>query len=188
MDNLYQPPKAELLDEQSQARSAFFVTSLKKFYLLYFTTFSLYTFYWFYKQWDLQRSAMLPKKIWPAARSIFQIFFTHSLCRLISEHKQHLGQAAWSYSGTAWAYVILTIVTNRLSRIDGPGGALELLILFAIIMVPAMPLALIQQQANQASGDENGQSNATISGLNLLCMAPGALLWLLFIGALFIGE
>mgnify|MGYP006192425237 FL=1 len=68
MDNLYQPPKAELLDTQSHARSAFFVTSLKKFYLLYFTTFSLYSFYWFYKQWDNQRSAMLPKKIWPAAR------------------------------------------------------------------------------------------------------------------------
>lgn len=26
MDNLYQPPKAELLDEQSPSRNAFFVT------------------------------------------------------------------------------------------------------------------------------------------------------------------
>ena len=186
MDNLYQTPKAELLDEQSHARSAFFVTSQKKLYLLYFTTFSLYSFYWFYKQWDSQRSAMLPKKIWPAARSVFQIFFTHSLCRLISEHKQRLGQAAWNYSGTAWAYVLLTIVTNRLSRIDGPGGGLEWLMLFAIIMVPAVPLALIQQQANQASGDDDGQSNASISGLNLLCMAPGALLWLFLMGAFFV--
>jgi hypothetical protein len=186
MDNLYQPPKAELLEEQSHTRNAFFVTSLKKFYLLYFTTFSLYSLYWFYKQWDSQRSAMLPKKIWPAARSIFQIFFTHSLCRLIKEHKLRLGQAAWSYSGTAWAYVLLTIVTNRLSRIDGPGGGLEWLMLFAIIMAPALPLALIQQQANQASGDDDGQSNASISGLNLLCMAPGALLWLFLMGAFFV--
>ena len=186
MDNLYQPPKAELLDEQSRARSAFFVTSQKKLYLLYFTTFSLYSFYWFYKQWDSQRSAMLPKKIWPAARSIFQIFFTHSLCSLISEHKQRVGQAAWSYSGTAWAYVLLTVITNRLSRIDGPGGGLELLMLFATIMVPAVPLALIQQQANQACNDDDGQSNAAISGLNLLCMAPGALLWLFLMGAFFV--
>lgn len=185
MDNLYQTPKAELLDEQSHSRGAFFVTSQNKLYLLYFTTFGLYSIYWFYKQWNSQRSAMLPKNIWPAPRSIFQIFFTHSLCRLINEHKQRQGQAPWAYSGTAWAYVLLTLVSDGLTRTDGPGGALELLLTIGVVIVPAIPLALIQQQANQASGDDNGQTNASISGLNLLFIVPGALLWLLFLGALF---
>ena len=186
MDNLYQPPKAELLDEQSPSRNAFFVTSENKLYLLNFATFGLYSLYWFYKQWDSQRAAMLPKKIWPAARSVFQIFFTHSLCRLINEHKQRLGQMAWDYSSTAWLYVGLTIASNGLARMEAQNEILDLLLLIGCVMVPAFPLAHIQQQANQASGDDDGQSNASISGLNLLCMAPGALLWLFLMGAFFV--
>lgn len=186
MDNLYQPPKAELLDEDSSPRDAFFVTSPNKLYLLYFVTFSLYSIYWFYKQWDSQRAAMLPKKIWPAARSVFQIFFTHSLCRLINEHKQRLGQMAWDYSSTAWLYVGLTIASNGLARMEAQNEILDLLLLIGCVMVPAFPLAHIQQQANQASGDESGQSNARISGLNLLFIIPGALLWLLVLVGVFL--
>lgn len=185
MDNLYQPPKAELLDEQSPSRNAFFVTSENKLYLLYFFTFGIYSLYWFYKQWDSQRTTMLPKRIMPAARSIFQIFFTHSLCRLISEHKQRQGLEPWAYSGTAWAYVVLVFVTNGLSNIEGPPGLFGLLLAIGGVMAPAVALALIQRQANQASGDDNGQSNARISGQNLLFMIPGALLWIVVLVAVF---
>lgn len=186
MDNLYQPPKAELLDEQSPCRSAFFVTSRDKLHLLYFATFGLYAIYWFYKQWDSQRAAMLPRKIAPAARSIFQIFFTHSLCRLISEHKQRQGLASWDYSGTAWLYVALPFVTTGLSFIEIESGALNMLLLIGGTILPAIPLAQIQQQANQASGDETGQSNSRISGLNLLFIIPGALLWMVVLVGVFI--
>ncbi|WP_277373879.1 MFS transporter permease [Pseudomonas sp. AA-38] len=179
MDNLYQPPKAELLDEQSSPRSAFFVTSENKLYLLNFATFGLYPLYWFYKQWDSQRAAMLPKKIMPAVRSFFQIFFTHSLCRRISEHKQRQGLGSWDYSGTAWLYVVLMVVSNGLSRIELENGSLNMLLLIGCIVAPAIPLAQIQRHANQASGDDNGQSNARISGLNLLFIIPAAALWML---------
>lgn len=186
MDNLYQPPKAELLDEQSTADSAFFVTSENKLYLLYFATFGVYAIYWFYKQWDSQRTAMLPKHIMPAARSIFQIFFTHSLCRLISEHKQRQGLEPWAYSGIAWIYVVLVFVSNGLSRIESVNGTVDLFLVLASVMLPALAMAQIQQQANQASGDENGQSNARISGLNLLFIIPGALLWLVILAGAFL--
>lgn len=186
MDNLYQPPKAELLDEQSPSRSAFFVTSRDKLHLLYFATFGLYAIYWFYKQWDSQRAAMLPRKIAPAARSIFQIFFTHSLCRLISEHKQRQGLPSWDYSGTAWLYVALAVANNGLSRVDMQNGVLDLLLLIGCVAVPALPLAQIQQHANQASGDDTGKSNARISGYNLLFIIPGALLWMLVLVGVFL--
>ncbi|VXC98640.1 MFS transporter permease [Pseudomonas sp. 8Z] len=186
MDNLYQPPKAELLDEQSPSRNAFFVTSENKLYLLYFFTFGIYAIYWFYKQWDSQRTAMLPKHIMPAARSIFHIFYTHSLCRLISEHKQRQGLGSWAYSGTAWIYVVLVFTSNGLSRMEVQSSALDLLLLIGCIMAPAVPLAQIQQQANQASVDDNGQSNARISGQNLLFIIPGALLWMVVLVGVFI--
>lgn len=186
MDNLYQPPKAELLDEQSPSRNAFFVTSENKLYLLNFATFGLYSLYWFYKQWDSQRATMLPKHIMPAARSLFQIFYTHSLCRLISEHQQRQGLGSWDYSGSAWLYVLLLFVSNGLSRVDIQNGALDLLLLLGCVMAPAFPLAQIQRQANQASGDEDGQSNARISGQNLLFIIPCALLWILAVMGIFI--
>ncbi|MGG2399066.1 MFS transporter permease [Pseudomonas sp. SH1-B] len=186
MDNLYQPPKAELLDEQSPSRSAFFVTSENKLYLLYFATFGLYAIYWFYKQWDSQRSAMLPQKITPAARSFFQVFFTHSLCRRISEHKQRQGQEPWDYSSTAWLYIGLSLASNGLARIDLQNDILDLLLLIGCVMLPAIPLAQIQQQANQASGDDSGQGNARFSAYNLLLVTPGALLWLLVLVGVFL--
>lgn len=90
MDNLYQTPSAELIIEE-RPRDMFFVTSLNKLFTLYFVTLGLYSIYWVYKQWDTQRAAMRPKRISPAARSIFQIFFIHSLCRLIAKQLQAKG-------------------------------------------------------------------------------------------------
>lgn len=181
MDNLYQTPNADLLIEPAPAAGNFFVTAENKLYLLYFATFGLYSIYWFYKHWDSQRHAMWPKSISPAARSIFQIFFTHSLCRLISARGQAQGHEPWKYASTAWAYVVLVFCSNGLSRIDSGTGAGELVLIIGSTMVPAIPLTLIQRQANLASGDATGQGNRRISPRNLLFLIPGVLLWLLIL-------
>lgn len=183
MDNLYQTPSAELLVEE-HPRDAFFVTSLNKLFTLYFVTLGLYSIYWVYKQWDTQRAAMRPKKISPAARSIFQIFFIHSLCRLIAGQLQAKGLGDWKYAAVAWAYIALIFVSNGLSRADGHLGAtLELMLLLVGTILPAWPLSIIQAKANLVSGDSEGSSNSRFSVANYLCMVPGVLLWLLvFLG------
>lgn len=181
MDNLYQTPSAELLVEE-HPRTTFFVTSPKKLFVLFFMTLGFYAIYWAYKHWDRQRAAMRPKKISPAARSIFHIFFIHSLCRLIVAQLKAKGLGDWKYSAVAWLYIILVFASNGLSRIESMNSvALEIILLIACIILPAWPLSIIQEKANLASGDPSGQSNSRFSIANCLCMVPGGLLWLLII-------
>lgn len=188
MDNLYQPPSADLLP-QERADGSFFVTSTRKLYLVYFFTLGFYSIYWAYKHWDRQRTSMLPKKISPAARSIFHIFFIHSLCRLIQGQLRAKGLGAWKYSAIAWAYIALVFIGNGLSRVESFGNPLlETLLLVATTLVTAWPLATIQQQANLASGDPAGEQNSRLSLANWLCMLPGLLLWLFIVIAMFLPE
>lgn len=183
MDNLYQTPSAELIIEK-RPRDMFFVTSLNKLFTLYFVTLGLYSIYWVYKQWDTQRAAMRPRRISPAARSIFQIFFIHSLCRLIAKQLQAKGLEEWKYASVAWTYIALIFVSNGLSRAGSHLGApLELMLLLVGTILPAWPLSIIQTKANLVSGDTEGSSNSRFSIGNYLCMVPGVLLWLMvFIG------
>ncbi|TBU88309.1 MFS transporter permease [Phytopseudomonas dryadis] len=182
MDNLYRTPSADLLVNERPAATTFFVTSTAKLYLMFFLTLGLYSIYWFYKQWDTQRVAMRPKKISPAARSLFNIFFVHSLCARIREQLQARGLDEWKYGLVAWLYILTILGSNALSRVDGQvGEMLELMLLAASVILPAWPLAVIQEKANQASGDPQGASNARLSLQNLLCATPGALLWLLIV-------
>lgn len=181
MDNLYQTPSASLLVDE-HPRDTFFVTATHKLYVLFFLTLGFYSVYWAYKHWDSQRAAMRPKKISPAARSIFHIVFIHSLCRLIAAQLQAKGLGAWKYSGVAWLYIVLVFASNGLARFDGRiGVTLEILLLLAGTILPAWPLALIQEKANLVSNDPAGERNSHFSLANYLCMLPGALLWLLII-------
>lgn len=181
MENLYQTPSAPLLAEE-RPRTIFFVTSTSKLYVLFFMTLGFYAVYWAYKQWDSQRATMRPKKISPAARSIFHIFFIHSLCRLILAQLQAKGLGDWRYASAAWMYIVLVFASNGLSRLDGHiGVTLEIMLLLAGTILPAWPLSIIQEKANLASDDPTGQSNSRFSTANYLCMLPGGLLWLLII-------
>ena len=186
MDNIYQPPSADLLPRE-RASNTFFVTATGKLYLLYFFTLGFYSIYWAYKHWDRQRASMLPKKISPAARSIFHIFFIHSLCRLIQGQLLAKGLGEWKYSAIAWAYIVLVFVGNGLSRVESFGNPLlDIVLLAAATLVTAWPLATIQHQANLASGDSAGEENNRLSLANWLCMLPGILLWLFIAIAMFL--
>ena len=64
MENLYRTPQAQLVDAPlAGAEGHFFTTSIRKMSILFIATMGLYILYWGYKQWDSQRSRMLPKKI-----------------------------------------------------------------------------------------------------------------------------
>jgi hypothetical protein len=182
MDNLYQTPSADLLVNESPTATNFFVTSAPKLFLMFFLTLGLYSIYWFYKQWDTQRSAMQPKKISPAARSLFNFFFVHSLCARIRKQLQAKGFGDWRYGLVAWMYILVALSSNGLGHIgDDLGAALELMLLVTCVILPAWPLSIIQEKANQASGDPQGTSNSRISVQNVICIIPGALLWLLIV-------
>jgi hypothetical protein len=66
----------------------FYAVSQKKFLIMYIGTLGLYSVYWFYKHWSLYKKSE-NEEMWPIMRSIFQIFFTHSLFSLFEMKYQN---------------------------------------------------------------------------------------------------
>ena len=183
MDNVYKAPEAELVQlPRSEFGRPFFITSISKLCLLYMFSFGLYALYWGYKQWDSQRFAV-GKKIWPIWRTLFLLFYTHSLSRLIAVRLDQQQQPAWRYNGTAICYVVMWLVS--LAAFFYPGGLLpplaELFVWLALLVGSVLPLVAIQRRANLASLDPQGQSNSSYSAFNWLFMVIGAVIWALAI-------
>ena len=119
------------------------------------------------------------------ARTIFAIFFTHSLFnRIDSDLRLRGGQSAWSPVATATVYVASVVVTRILdnvsARSESPG--LPLAIIGFLLIVPTVwSLFSAQRVINQAENDESGQSNAHFTAANIVWLVVGAIFWLLAI-------
>ncbi|UUY08148.1 MFS transporter permease [Pseudomonas sp. J452] len=186
MDNVYKAPEAALIDPATTAGgTAFFVTSIRKMAILYIATLGMYVLYWGYKQWDSQRHSM-PKRIMPVWRSIFIIFFMHSLARRIGERLQAQGQPLGKPSGAATLFVVLVVLGGVLGSVTSRNDVPVILDILALLLQLAslLPMISIQRQANLASGDPEGASNSSMSGSNIAFLILGGLLWLLYLAGL----
>lgn len=190
-ENPYTPPVAAL--EGATAGSddidaEFYIVSTRKFLLLFVATFGLYVLYWQYKQWSQSRR-FHNENIWPVARAIFSIFFTHKLTSRVDDRLRDNGTTyTWSPSNLATAYVLLAIFSNATNRLpDSPNPWLNLLPLF-LQMAIAWPLLHIQRAINMACDQPNGESNARITGANWFWLVLGAVGWLLILIGLFMPD
>lgn len=184
MENIYDAPKAELIEQpNSEFGPPFFVTSISKMCVLYMLTASMYLVYWAYKHWDSQRFAM-GKKISPVMRSVFMIFFTHSLSKRISQRLQAQG-SPHRYSSTApTLFVVFTLIGTVFSVLGDKAGASPLTVaVLAVVclILQLLPMVAIQRSANLASEDPTGERNSTLSGWNWLFIVLGVGYWLLMI-------
>lgn len=184
MENPYRAPEASLVEAPAGAESAsrFFVISITKMIVLYVATLGLFNLYWMYKHWSAQKPHM-PGRINPPLRSLFMIFYIHSLARRVNEALSEEQRRGWSYSSDAtWAVVLLIVsnVTDKLSTRVPELSQYSLPFLF-IGLVPLIPLTSIQRRANLASGDPQGHGNASITRYNAPFLVLGALLWVLIL-------
>lgn len=159
----------------------FYVVSPKKFLLLFIGTFSLYSFYWFYKNWDLYKKST-DEEMWPIMRAIFSIFFVHSLFELIAnKYREQTKEKFISVSYLATIYVILTI----LSRISDKLSDNEILIPFtyyiSFLSLPVIGAIFykVQLLINTACDIPNGNSNNKLTPLNYMWLILGGVIWLL---------
>lgn len=60
----------------TEATPPFLVVSIRKFLLLYISTFGLYRVYWFYTNWRLQKQ-FNRETTWPVARTVLAVFFVY---------------------------------------------------------------------------------------------------------------
>lgn len=184
-ESIYAPPEAEI-SAPAGTGPRYYVVGTKKFLLLSIVTLSLYFYYWTYKNWQLVKVDE-GNDSWPIARGFFAIFWMHSLLadvdgHLITKEEDH----TWSPGLIATAFVVLILVSNLSDRLLGhfydyvttfPSISLHIALLFVPIIVAAVMLPA-QRAINIACDDEDGSSNARLTGANWLWLVLGAIIWL----------
>jgi len=170
----------------------YFPVSEGKLITLYILSFGLYGIYWFYMNWKLQQAKM-DKKIFPVWRSIFSIFFTHSLFKRIDRSAEHLEKKhRFNANLMATLFVAAVIISNLLDRVSVNTGILETLsdntvIISSLIvfLLSTYPLVVVQATINRINNDILGYLNHKYTIWNYLLIVTGSISWLmLFLGLL----
>jgi hypothetical protein len=166
-----------------------FSVSTKKLIIYSVLTFGLYELYWFYKNW--QAIAILEnRKISPFWRSVFCIFYTHSLFRSITAQAKSKGFVeTFSTSGMATWYVILTIFGNITAQIEDkiPEVAPYSIIFWLISYATIYPVFQMQKLVNYYNTQINASYEApgAFSGLSIFICVLGGILTALAIAGMF---
>ncbi len=187
-ENIYSAPKAELTDSHTAGSEIeFFPSSQTKLAILYFATFGMYPFYWFYKNWKLRKKAH-GENVIPFLRSLFYVFFTHSLFTKIEETSIAKGVAtAWGATTLATVFVLLSILSNILEVINRESeviGEIDYTGMI-ILVVLVWPLYVVQGVVNKVNNDPKGELNSSYSIYNYIFIIIGILVWLLVMIGLF---
>jgi len=178
------------LEIDEQKTPEFFPVSEGKLITLYILSFGLYGFYWFYKNWQLQKPKM-EKKISPVLRATFSIFFTHSLFRRIDERAKDLKldkKDTFNANNLATLFIGAVIVSNLLDRTSMNSGLLvgmtsSKVIITSVILflLSTYPLVKVQATVNRINDDMLGYLNHKYSVWNYLLIALGVVFWLMMI-------
>lgn len=187
--------KAPLMDYDEaplppEGGAAFYVVAPGKFLVLAVATMGVYSLYWFYKNWSLQRRAY-GLNIWPVPRAIFAVFFTHQLFRAIDSQAHERGHSpSWNANSQATLYVALAIVSHVTSRLSdsASSGTAFLLLSLGLAVASAAPLLAAQKVANLSAGDADGSSNASLTAGSAIAIVLGLLMWGTVALGLFMGE
>jgi len=181
VQDLYAAPTAPVAETQVTASNRYFVVAPRKLVVMYVGTFGLYQIYWMYQQWAQFKRATKGSES-PVGRSLFSIFFYHSLFREI-DHTLSRRETRFSWRPALLASGIVAVmlfssICGRFSEVDGmPAG----LALEPFLTLPV--LAYLHQQAqraiNAACGDADGDGNANFTAGNITWLLFGVLWWLL---------
>lgn len=163
----------------------FYVVSIKKFCLLFFTTLGFYSIYWFYKNWLHQKQSNASDG-WPAMRGLFYIFFTHSLFRNIDKQLNANGQHHSDLYNTATLVVFATLCARLASSLSDKNIGSPVTDFLCVVLTVSVGVFLIkaQRSINLACNDPDGSSNDTLTWLNIIWIAVGGILTLLTLAGL----
>lgn len=176
-------------DDVAFIAPTFYVVSRKKLAILYLATFGLYGVYWFYKNWSNYKNCSSDKfnvdrSIWPVARGIFSIFFTHALFREIKAYgRDKEALAEWNNESLATQLVLFMIAANVLDRLSARSiGSPYTDVASLLIVAPLLGLLLsAQHMINVGCGDPDGASNSRLTNANYVWIALGLVFWVFVI-------
>ncbi len=156
----------------------YFPVSVSKVAVLSLCTVGLYQFYWFYRNWRLER-AHTGERLWPIARAVFAPLFAYSLFqRIRREADADAPEPAWSAGLLGVGYFLLNFMSWR---VPDPWW-------IALSLATALPLMLVQQSVNQlnALAAPGAPSNRRFSRTDVVLIVLGGLLWLLVLADTFV--
>lgn len=173
----------------------FYVVGKKKFIVLYLATLGLYGFYWFYKQWSCYKDGSgyesEEHKIWPIARALFPMFFTHSLFREVKRFNQAVAALdEWESRAHATFLVIVITVSNVVDRLAGKSIGSPYTDLLSLALLAPLLFFYYKAQAmiNISCGDPEGAANRNFTAANYAWIVVGGLCWLLTLVYLFVPD
>ncbi len=178
--------KSQQQDFSEESSIKFFPVSEGKLITLYILSFGLYGVYWFYKNWKLQEPKM-GKKIYPAWRSIFSIFFTHSLFKRIDQQaipleKKHRFNTNW----LATLFVVALVGSNILDSFstshplfDNMSKSTIVISSLVIFLLSTYPLVKVQATVNRINDDLLGYLNNEYSLWNYILIVAGSCFWII---------
>lgn len=184
--NPYAAPQADL-SLQTQPDAPLYIVSTKKFWVMLIATLGLYQMYWFYRNWKLYKDNT-NRDVWPIPRAIFNIFFAHSLNRIVDRRiKSQQLTHRWSPDAFALIFVVFAIIGNACDRLSMKNIGSPVTDILGLVLVPIWGWAMWQTQLaiNVACRDIEGESNSTFTAANYVWMAMGALLWALVLFGLY---
>lgn len=149
----------------SHEPAPYFIVSLTKLALMSFFTLGLYQLYWFYRNWQLERSRT-GQDIWPFWRAFFSVIWCYSLLdRIKTVTTDHHIDSRINPVLATIIYIALTIAY----QLPGDLWYLSLLSFLPLLAVQHEVIELNRRQ--QQEHDPNGR----ITGWNLAAMSFGAL-------------
>lgn len=180
-ENLYSTPESSLTQEEKTVENEFYVVSIKKFLILYLSTLGFYIIYWFYKNWTYYK-AIHSSSLWPVPRAIFSLFFVYSLCVKIDAKLQFAkNNYAWNGAVNGAILTLLMLASSVLDRMsfNEVGSPTTDLLSLAALPVLAYFFMKAQRAINISHGDDDGQQNSKLTGLNYLWIVLGLIFWAL---------
>ncbi|MDO7902295.1 hypothetical protein ACE1YR_08310 [Pseudomonas sp. K1(2024)] len=163
---------------QATENRPFYVVSRGKFLTLWILSFGMYQLYWAFANWkQLERST--GEKLWPIARALFSVFFTHSLYREADTHLKRSGSDfRWNPMKLATLFVIVMLIATLAEVLSSHNIGLPIVELLNLGLLPVTGWVtwLGQRGLNAAAGDLEGRSNAQFTPVNYGFMMLGTLL------------
>ena len=186
-ESIYAPPDADI-SVVPESDSDYYVVGSTKFVLLMVITGNLYSLYWYYRQWrSIKRRD--GSDVWPLLRTIFAIFFTHSLFADIRATLGHRGIAyRWSPMLFASLAVLYYVFSTSMIFLPDEIALKPAVAIVSLALTPLLAFLLLpaQKAANAAAGDAAGTANRALTGANWVWLIIGGFLWLLQLFNLFI--
>lgn len=112
--NPFSPPKAVVTDVTVVYRhqgTPFFAVSTRKLAVMFLCTFSLYQYFWLYKNWKIVRDRH-GEKLSPVLRTVFAPFFCYSLFSRIRDHEAAPADGKLAAGPLAGVWIVLSLLGN----------------------------------------------------------------------------